>query len=282
METMQTCFTDLSAGAGWRSTWLLSHPWQSVPPYTQLYGFCTTMVYPDLLHVFNLGIARDAAGSILKKLIQCQTVFTANTIDERLAQATVSLKQFARAHGYDLRMKKLTRNKINWGGKKYPELMSSGSDTRVVCNWLEELLIPYSGTSSGFAAYCTLLWYGNQCVRVLYACDRWFLDDQEKNTVSVLGSLYAQTFICLAWNAVSSHQLLFRVKPKLHMFVHIVEHPRRVNASRYSTWMDEDFLKKISKTLNLTSAKTAQVRILQRWLLSIPLNLERERVRSGT
>lgn len=132
------------------------------------------MVYPDLLHVFNLGVGRDAAGSILKKILQTQVVFHANTIDERFREATDSLRSFARANHYGLKMKKLTRKKIVWSGSKYPELQSSGSDTHVVCVWLEHLLLPYSNASPEMGDYCTLLWACNRCLRVLYAGD-WFL-----------------------------------------------------------------------------------------------------------
>lgn len=239
-----------------------------------LVGFCLSMVYPDLLHVFNLGVGRDAAGSILKKILQTQVVFHANTIDERFREATDSLRSFARANHYGLKMKKLTRKKIVWSGSKYPELQSSGSDTHVVCVWLEHLLLPYSNASPEMGDYCTLLWACNRCLRVLYAGD-WFLDVQEKQTVKVLGEIFLQTFVRLAWQAVNSHSLYFRVRPKLHLFMHIVEHPRNVNASYYSTWMDEDYLRKVAKTLGLTNVKTAQVRFLQRWLLTIPENLRR-------
>lgn len=232
------------------------------------------MVYPDLLHVFNLGVGRDVAGSILKKILQAQVVFRANTIDERFQEATASLRNFSRANGYGLKMKKLTRKKIAWGGNKYPELLSSGSDTHVVCVWLESLLLPYSNTSPEMADFCTLLWTCNRCLRVLYA-GGWFLDAQEKQTVKICGEIFLQTFVRLAWGAVTTHSLYFRVRPKLHLFMHIVDHPRSVNASYYATWMDEDYLKKAAKTLGLTNVKTAQVRFLQRWLLTIPENLNR-------
>ena len=274
--SMHLCFTNLCPNAAWRSTWLSSDPWHSVPPYTRLLGFCKTMIYPDLLHVFNLGVARDAAGSIIKKIIQEHQIFRGNTIEDRFEQATISLRDFAKKNAQTLRMKRLTKSKVNWGTKKYPELMASGSDTHIVCTWLEEVLTPFSGVSQELCAFCTLLWSGNRCLRILYAAG-WFLDEQEKHSVKMLGGIYVQTFLFLAWEAVTSHKLLFRIKPKMHLFVHVMEHPRLVNGSFYSTWMDEDFLKKISKTLGLSYVKTAQVRLLQRWLLTIPENLRKLR-----
>lgn len=43
----------------------------------------------------------------------------------------------------------------------------------------------------------------------------------------------------------------------------------------YATWMDECWLRKVSKTIQLTSSNTAQHRVLERWLMAIPLNLKK-------
>ena len=90
------------------------------------------------------------------------------------------------------------------------------------------------------------------------------------NTVRVLGELYARTYVSLAWNAVCNNELVWRVRPKFHIWMEIVLCRRHINPTLYSTWMDEDWLKKISHTLELTASKSAQHRTLQRWLLAIP------------
>jgi hypothetical protein len=45
----------------------------------------------------------------------------------------------------------------------------------------------------------------------------------------------------------------------------------------YARWMDEDWLRKISHTMKLTAVKTSQHRVLQRWLMAVPVNLEKIR-----
>ena len=79
------------------------------PPYTGLIGFKLSMVVPDLLHVWNLGVARDLTGSILKTLLKDAHVFAGSNVEERLQNATVSLKAFAKSEALPLRMKKLTK-----------------------------------------------------------------------------------------------------------------------------------------------------------------------------
>jgi hypothetical protein len=73
---MSLCFTDISQGAAWRSTFLQSNPWVVKPPYADLIGFELAMVMPDLLHVFNLGVCRDVIGCVLKTVIKEQYVFS--------------------------------------------------------------------------------------------------------------------------------------------------------------------------------------------------------------
>lgn len=103
---------------------------------------------------------------------------------------------------------------------------------------------------------------------------KFFLTPAEKNTAATLWNIYASTFLRLAREAVENHKLLWRVRPKMHLIQHLMDWPRMVNPSMYSCWMDEDWLRKISRTLKLSAVATAQKRVLQRWLMAIPFNLE--------
>ena len=99
-----------------------------------------------------------------------------------------------------------------------------------------------------------------------------------KNTVSVLGRIFCQVFLNNSAGAIRSHVLDWKVRPKFHMLLHLCESSHgSLNASVYSTWMDEDWLKKVARTMRLTNVRTSQLRTMQRWLLSIPMNLEEAR-----
>ena len=200
-------FTNVHDSAAWRTTFLRNKPWDLDPYYCQLKGFQQRMLIPDLLHIFNLGIARDLIGSTIKSILKDQTVFQGHDINERFRLASESLRQFAKAHHHCLRLKKLSKKKICWANKTYPEFRGSGSDTHVVCVWLESLLQPHAGT-------CTLLWAGNRAMRVLYSNDGYFLDESEKRTLQVLGRLYVQCFLKVSYEGTQNHQLLLCVRPK--------------------------------------------------------------------
>ena len=82
-------------------------------------------------------------------------------------------------------------------------------------------------------------------------------------------------YLKMANKALSQHEMLFRIRPKWHVFCHIYCSPRYVNPAMYSTWGDEDVLKHLAKVLNVVSVKTAPLRILERWMLSMPEHLKR-------
>ena len=260
-------FTDRRANAAWRATYLRSLPWSEQPEFAQLDGFHVTMIMGDMLHVFNLGVARHAAACVLKTILQERIIFNGPTIEDRLKQATDSLKQFTKNNPYKLQLKKLSKNKLRWQSKKYPELASSGSDCHVVCAWLQELLVTHAVDS--YRPMAVLVWCGNQMNKILYASG-WFLTDDERESVRSLGGKFLNQYFQLASTAIRNRAYMWKVLPKAHILDHCTDSPRKVNISRYSTWMDEDFLRKITKVVGLTSTKTAQVRVLQRWLLAMP------------
>ena len=264
-------FTDVSDEAPHHASYCLRDPWVNPPPYSGLVGFAISMVVPDLLHVLNMGVGRDLCGSVLALVLKERVVFEAGSLKERMALASQSLRTFARLKGWPLKMKRFTRKKLGWGPSVYPELKTgSAYDTAVVSRWLEQVLQPHS---QQYPECCALLWSINSAMAILYGSHSWFLSSQDQSRVKTLGSLFLQVYVRMAVNAISAHKFIFRCRPKLHLLDHLLRSRRRINCARYSTWMDEDFLKHIGHTLRLTSGLSAQTRTLQRWLLLLPESL---------
>ena len=135
------------------------------------------MIVPDLLHCFNLGVSRDMLGCILKLALQNQDVFGGGDLATRLKTATDSLRAFARANKHVLKLKKITKNKLTWSGKKYPELKVSGSDAHVLGVWLEQVLQPFQQTYGEFLHIVMVV----QSLRAT-SLQRIFLTPAEKKT----------------------------------------------------------------------------------------------------
>lgn len=232
------------------------------------------MISPDLLHCLNLGVFKDIIASTLKVILGDQTVFQGGLLEERMKRATESIRQYARANKLPLRLHKFTKAKLTWKTRTYPEFKGSGYDASVCMRWLEAILAPHSDT---YGDICTMIWAFNHSTKLLCDVPRWFLTGDEKSTVETVGLLGLRLFLKLASGARTNGDFLWRVKPKVHLVHHIFANrrPSRINYRVYSTWMDEDFLKHIGRTLKLVSSQSAQKRILQRWLMTIPGNIRK-------
>ena len=276
---MGLCFTDLSHSALWRTTILQEFPWSVEPCYTQLVGFELSMVNCNLLHMWNLGVLRDVVGSILNVVLKETFVFDGHDIEARLRSATILLRQYAKNNGHTLRLKKLTKNKILWSNKTFPEFQGSGTDCHVVATWLETILQNHLDRYGDLA---TLLWSGNKAMRLLYSSPNLFLSESEKRTFGVVGRVFLFTYMRLAAEALGRNEMLFKCRPKFHMMVHLIESPRFVNwAKLYATWLDEDWLKKVARTMRFCAVTTAQAWVLERWLLAIPVNIHKSQQAGG-
>ena len=157
-----TCaFTDISHDAGWWATMGQQVPWTVSPSFSMIRGFQCSMLMPDLLHCWNLGLARDLLGSSLKIIFQGRIIFAEPTLHERMMRATESLKRFAKDHGHPLRCKKFTKGKLIWHNRKYPSLSVSGYDAYVIGLWLEELV---SGYTEQYPEISSMLWLSNKAI----------------------------------------------------------------------------------------------------------------------
>ena len=174
----------------------------------------------------------------------------------------MKLKAWAKSHKLPLRLRKFSK--------------SSGYDAYVCMRWLQDHQANYP------SIFC-LIWSANVFVGLLNKSG-WFLSEREHEQVKVIGTVFCQTLIRLAGEALENREVLWHIGPKLHMLFHVVHNsrPSRVNHAKYATWQDEDYLKKVGKTLRLTDARTAQKRVLQRWLLSVPKTLQKARLGQKT
>lgn len=139
----------------------------------------------------------------------------------------------------------------------------------------EHVVLCYSNmswfTSLGDGELSTCLWAADSFLRLLHHADT-FLTPQEQEQKMIIGQLFLQTYVSMASKAVASNKKLFRTRPKLHLYHHIVISNRasRVNPTLGSTWMDEDAIKRFFRVKKRTHRRQATLNCLRRWLLGLP------------
>lgn len=259
----------------WKGTEYQSLPWDHPDPVlTELAGFDIRMAHPDLLHCWHLGVGRDLLGAALKVLIKSQ-YFPGRTHKQRLAAATSSLKRFVKNHKLSFSKKKLSKPMMNWTSHEFPELRTKGADTFAIGMWLAHLV--ETNPPAGLNDLSTALWTSNNVLTILARNKTFFLSDQERHQVNVLGRLFIDTYIRLAHQAILSGERLYRTRPKFHLVQHVFLSERSLNYQRYATWVDEDANKKLMKINRSTHRRTAAKRVLERWLVGVPTRLAKLR-----
>ncbi|CAE7810921.1 unnamed protein product [Symbiodinium sp. CCMP2456] len=271
--TEPMAFTNINPDAAYWETMFRDPPWSYTPAYAGLAGFKLQYVQPDLLHVWHLGTGRDFAASVIVYIIrhklECRGVFAGTNMKDRLEDATSQLKAFARLHKLPLKMHKLSKSKLALKTRlSYPELKSSGYDTYVVLEWIQDLCSRHSAVLP--ADICTATWCASHIMSMLHKAGRYLTVDEQRNK-EYFGQLFLRSYVSLAHHCLQHHEQLFRLRPKFHMLCHIFRSslPSRTNPTQYSTWIDEDGLKRLMKVLRMTDARTAPKRLLERYLLGV-------------
>ena len=121
--------------------------------------------------------------------------------------------------------------------------------------------------------------------KALWSADRWlhvmnksgmFLTDLEESNRLVLGRIMINSYMALAASAVEQKEWLFRLRPKFHLLHHATIDCResRLSPNVASCWTDEDAIKHWMRVKRCVHKKTASTNVLNRFLLSLPAQLE--------
>ena len=263
-----------NADAPWLQDEFATAPWNEEPEFTLLSGFRMEMIPIDALHCFHLGIGRDLVGSVIRAMAKSK-YWPGSNLDKQLAHASADLKTFARSSGLKCQLKKLTKANLNWVSDGYPECHCKGNDTFVLIRYLNETLHNGAGQVEIDADITTLVWAADSMLSVWTNSDM-FLTEQQLLHIQVVGQLFVRTYLKLAVDALQRRVRLWRARPKFHLFHHLVLENRksRFNPHYWSTWMDEDAIKRAMRVKRRTHKLQASDRCLKRWLLGLRPKLE--------
>ena len=110
-----------------------------------------------------------------------------------------------------------------------------------------------------------LVWSADFVLKLLHSGD--FLCRKACEQIKLVGEYFLRLYLTMA----ASEPGRWMVRPKLHMFHHIVTNVMDTQSGRSphldATWMDEDWLKKISKIIKSTHKDTCAKSSLSRYLL---------------
>jgi len=151
-------------------------------------------------------------------------------------------------------------------------LHAKGYDSFVILQWLQAELAENAPPPS-CQTVKSCIWCANAFMEILCRANN-FMTEPEVANVEVLGSAFMKLYLFLAHR----HPKVWRIRPKFHLVWHVVTDPglraSRHNTSKDSTWMDEDWVKKIGRNMKRCHKRTVQKTALQRYLVALKNKLK--------
>jgi hypothetical protein len=224
------------------------------------------MVSPDLLHVWHIGCGRDFVASVIQDLVEAG--FWGKTF--RLPKAQESLEVFCASRSLQLKTQ-LSRESLCLKPGEYPEVHCKGSQTIILHKWLAHLAEDDFGNLPGMELAAQMVRDSDRFLQLSMQSDQPFLSPEASQEAFSSGIRFLASYIEANRRSALIGKLRYFVRPKLHMLQHLVLMCRRQSrrsAHLDSTWMDEDFIGKIMRLLRHLHPRTADFRVLQRYLLN--------------
>lgn len=196
--------------------------------------------------------------------------FGLGNVPMKLAKATLRLKTWLKNTKRSVAFRKFSRDNLSLKAGSHPEFKAKGFDVYTVLMWLAHI---WPMDVQGVDAEYTLLYTANSFMGILALADG-FLSYEQAMHVAVVGEAFLKVWIGQA----HAHPDIYRVRPKLHVLHHCIlegsERPSRRNVRLDATWMDEDFMKKVSRIIRQTHRCTSPLTTLQRYLLLLKDELQ--------
>jgi hypothetical protein len=193
--------------------------------------------------------------------------------DKALEVLTIRLRLWCRKHGAKFPPHRLTRNCLNRKYKThYPELATTwkAAHCKLLIKWVgavaKKVYLPAVPDGNLLKANALSL---AKFVDTLDCAGPWLSDDEVVKAQGA-GKLWLQSYKTLALHALAANQRLWYIIPKHHyIYHHILDLTNKLNPRCLMTWLDEDFMGKISRLARRCSRRTVSLRVLQRYLLFI-------------
>ena len=262
-------YTDIRPQAPWRRTENQEVPWHTFPSLAGLAGFTVNMLSIDVMHAFHLGVARDLIGTTIRILCRGRFLYRSRTISTRLQECMTEATEWASSEGKCFTFRRLKKASLLWRSDRCPELKASAADASLFLAFLEyklprvRLPEPYRGLTS-------CVWAAHLFVSMLSGSD-FFIGPEARQTLHTVGLAFLNTYLKLALIANERAELLFKLRPKFHVLVHLVSDLIATQGGRNpcldSCFLEEDYVKWSLRKFRKMSKMTACLNLLRRCLV---------------
>ena len=290
-------YTDVSDAPEWLDTVGSSVPWESTPPLN-LAPYSSTFpanLYKfDPFHVLKFGIFRDAVGSTIVRLaLMGYFDFSAEdpkNISDRLMRGFSLYQMWCMAAGKNASLKSFSKANMKFETfSKFAWVNCKGSEVVMLMQWLDFLVPthvaePKQASDSVFLrAVAQMIRGGLDYIGVMHSHGIWLPLNCAK--VQLHGGLsFARGYAFLAEQLMSCQAAGFRLRPKLHYFMHLLmplksaidnDEPWILNEAIHLCEANEDYIGRLARISRRVHPSQAALRTTQRYLVKVRLLLEK-------
>ena len=155
---------------------------------------------------------------------------------------------------------------------EYPTLPSyvKASHVKVLLSWMADFCMRHGGTDIRSQLRRTLFYGVAAFIWILDHAGEWLKDDEAVAQYE-MGYLFLESLQALSANAQSTHERIWKIRPKHHYLCHTIDDmlEERLNVKYHANWMDEDFIGKLARLGRQCNRTHLSERILQRYLLFV-------------
>ena len=167
---------------------------------------------------------------------------------------------------------------------EFPEMTCKAADVPIVVRWLAH--VAEGEPHLWDQMICSACWSAGRFFTIIAKANVFM-----EAAVACEAALHLNTFVCcmsfLARAATDQGQLLFRLRPKFHLLLHV--HANLCGGSSSyvwnpmvdTTWQDESFVGRMARIARRVHPSTANTRTLERYLLMLRSRMSRPLEKRG-
>ena len=246
-------------------------------PNVGVIGLRLSCVMVDILHTIDQGVGSHIVANIIWYYAVLMAVFGGATYAERINRCENDLKLWYKRTRSKYRLQgRLTAERVRASGD-WPKLKAKAAATRYLAAYALDLALRFARVESldeftrnhdqRSIAVCQLLveFYD------IIARESQYLSDNAKLRLPILGNQLAAIYSQLATMCFNRSLRLWKVTPKLHLFLHLVIHQAPVLGNPRFWWVygDEDLVGHMIGIAEGVHPTTLAASVLAKWLWCI-------------
>ena len=275
-------YADMSQTALWRQTVMTHADFMRTAvkpsPFACIPGFHLGTLWEDLMHTVHLGIGKDLVGSILGEFVLENLGVSGQ---QTLSLKHLELQTYCALNRLKCPPRALCMKLISWGSScaGYPILSSvvKAAHTKILLFWCAD--VTYHAAICAHSRLRNTCSWGMADFLLCLDVGEDIMNPELTHRAVRSAYTFAKTYQELSRTAELEGKALWKIRPKGHYFMHLVDScsASNRNPNSHHCFGEEDFMGVVTRIASGTHGATTMLRTLQRYMMFMALRFEQQR-----